>query len=65
MATENKMLVKLGSMVNPRTFWATELPNDDTLAPNGKHTRILKIEQNLTNIVSQDFSNTDRFAFFT
>ena len=65
MATDNKMFVKLGSMVNPRTFWATELPNDATLAPNGKHSKILKIEENLTNIISHDFSNTDRFAFFT
>ena len=62
MATDNKMFVKLGSMVNPQTFWATELPNDATLAPNGKHSKILKIEENLTNIISHDFSNTDRFA---
>jgi len=55
------MLVKLGSMVDPRTFWATELPNDATLAPNGKHSKILKIEENLSKIISHDFSNRDRF----
>jgi len=61
MDTDNKMLVKLGSMVDPRTFWATELPNDSTLAPNGKHSKILKAEDNLSKNISHDFSNSDRF----
>ena len=54
------MFVKLGSMLDPRTFWATELPNATTLAENGKHYKILKIEEILTKTMSQDYSNPDR-----
>jgi len=61
MAMENQMFVKLGSMSDPRTFWATELPNTNTLAENGKHYKILKIEDILTKTMTEDYSNPDRF----